>query len=95
MELASSSTVKGSVRAGLGVALVSRSSVTTDLSLGRLVEVGDRRTPIPRPLRLIHRGLDRLSPAARTLRALLLADAPRAKPRPAKPRRRKPTSTPS
>ncbi len=77
MELASSSTVKGSVRAGLGIALVSRSSVATDLSLGRLVEVADARTPIQRPLRLVHRGVERLSPAARALRSLLLADAPR------------------
>lgn len=77
MELASSSTVKGSVRAGLGVALVSRSSVATDLSLGRLVEVADPRTPIQRPLRLVHRGVERLSPAARALRSLLLAGAPR------------------
>ncbi len=79
MELASSSTVKGSVRAGLGVALVSRSSVATDLSLGRLVEVADPRTPIARPLRLLHRGIERLSPAGRALRSLLLADAPRAR----------------
>lgn len=77
MELASSSTVKGSVRAGLGIALVSRSSVATDLSLGRLVEVEDPRTPIARPLRLLHRGVERLSPASRALRSLLLAEAPR------------------
>jgi DNA-binding transcriptional LysR family regulator len=77
MELASSSTVKGSVRAGLGVALVSRSSVATDLALGRLVEVPDPRTPIRRPLRLVHRGVERLSPASRALRSMLLEGAPR------------------
>lgn len=77
MELASISTVKGSVRAGLGVALISRSAVATDLALGRLVLVRDRRSPIARPLRLLHRGLDRLSPPARALRAMLLAGAPR------------------
>ncbi len=81
MELSSISTVKGSVRAGLGIALVSRTAVATDLELGRLVEVRDPRTPIDRPLRLLHRGLDRLSPAARALRLLLLADAPRRSPR--------------
>lgn len=81
MELASISTVKGSVRAGLGIALISRSAVATDLALGRLVLVRDPRSPIPRPLRLVHRGLDRLSPSARALRALLLAGAPR-RPRP-------------
>lgn len=77
MELGSISTVKGSVRAGLGVALVSRTAVATDLSLGRLVEVKDPRTPLPRPLRLVHRGIERLSPAAAALRQLLLADAPK------------------
>lgn len=77
MELASISTVKGSVRAGLGVALISRSAVATDLALGRLALVRDPRVPIPRPLRLVHRGLDRLSPPARALRTLLLADAPK------------------
>jgi DNA-binding transcriptional LysR family regulator len=76
MELASISTVKGSVRAGLGVALISKSAVATDLALGRLVLVKHPAVPIPRPLRLLHRGLDRLSPPARALRALLLADAP-------------------
>jgi DNA-binding transcriptional LysR family regulator len=79
MELASIATVKGSVRAGIGKALMSRSSVEIDLASGRLVEVRDARTPIPRPLRLIHRGVERLSPAARELRALLLASAPRAR----------------
>jgi DNA-binding transcriptional LysR family regulator len=82
MELASIGGVKGAVRAGLGVALVSRSAVATDLALGRLVEVRTSVTPIPRPLRLVHRGLDRLSEPARALRAMLLADAPRRKRRP-------------
>ena len=73
MELSSISTVKGSVRAGLGIALVSRTAVATDLELGRLVELRDPRTPIARPLRLLHRGVERLSPAAARLRELLLA----------------------
>jgi DNA-binding transcriptional LysR family regulator len=76
MELASISTVKGSVRAGLGVALLSRSCISTDLSLGRLRLVPDPRVPIARPLRLVHRGAERLSPAAAVLRRMLLAGAP-------------------
>jgi DNA-binding transcriptional LysR family regulator len=76
MELGSISTVKGSVRAGLGQALISRTAVATDLELGRLVELRDARTPIRRPLRLVHRGVDRLAPAAAALRKLLLAAAP-------------------
>lgn len=84
MELGSISTVKGAVRAGLGIALVSRTAVATDLELGRLVEVKDPRTPIARPLYLVHRGLDRLSPAAAALRRMLLADAPAPKRRAAR-----------
>ncbi len=78
MELGSISTVKGAVRAGLGVALISRTAVATDLELGRLVLVKDARTPLPRPLYVLSRPGDRLLPAARELRRLLLADAPRA-----------------
>jgi DNA-binding transcriptional LysR family regulator len=94
MELGSISTVKGSVRAGIGVALISRTAVATDLELGRLVEVKDPRTPIARPLRLIHRGVDRLSPAAARLRELLLAPVAAAAPpqngrRPRRPRERR------
>ncbi len=77
MEVSGISTVKGSVRAGLGVALITRSAVATDLELGRLVLVPDPRTPIARPLRLMHRGADRLSAAARALRRMLLIGAPR------------------
>lgn len=78
MEVSGISTVKGSVRAGLGVALITKSAVATDLELGRLVLVPDARTPIARPLRLLHRGVERLSAAARQLRRMLLEGAPRA-----------------
>lgn len=77
MELASISSAKGSVRAGLGVALISRTAVETDLELGRLVIVPDPRTPLARPLSVLHRGLERLSPAAAALRLLLLQGAPK------------------
>ena len=77
MEVTSISSVKGAVRAGLGVALITRSAVATDLELGRLVEIADPRTPIARPLRLVHRGADRLSAAARELRRMLLDGAPK------------------
>ncbi len=81
MELASISTVKGSVRAGLGVALISHTAVATDLALGRLALVRNPAVPIERRLRILHRGLDRLSPPARALRSLLLADAPKGRSR--------------
>lgn len=77
MELASISSAKGSVRAGLGVMLISKAAVQTDLDLGRLVEIDDPRTPLDRPLSLLHRGIDRLSPAAAALRSMLIADAPK------------------
>lgn len=73
MELGSIAAVKGNVRAGIGVALVGRSAVEHDLAAGRLVEVPDRRTPIARPFNLVHRGVERLAPAAARLRELLLA----------------------
>lgn len=73
MELGSIAAVKGNVRAGIGVALVSRSAVEGDVARGTLVIVPDPRTPIVRPLSIIHRGVDRLPPAAAALRELLLA----------------------
>ena len=72
MELGSISAVKGNVRAGIGVALVSRFAVEHDLAQGRLVEVPHPATPILRPMHIVHRGEDRLPPAAAALRRLLL-----------------------
>lgn len=75
MELGSIAAVKANVRAGVGIALVSAHAVREDVAAGRLALVDDRRTPIARPLRIVHRGLDRLPPAAAALRAMLLAHA--------------------
>lgn len=77
MELGSIAAVKGNVRAGIGVALVSRSAVEHDVAAGRLVEVPHPATPIARPLHLVHRGVERLPPAAARLREVLLARPPR------------------
>jgi DNA-binding transcriptional LysR family regulator len=76
MELGSIAAVKGNVRAGIGLALVSRWAVAADLAGGRLIEVPSPATPIRRRLSLVHRGVDRLPPAAAALRRLLLAEAP-------------------
>jgi len=76
MELGGVAAVKTHVRMGIGIALVSRHAVQTDLALGRLVEVHDERTPIRRQMHLLHRGLDRLPPAARELRRQMLAEPP-------------------
>lgn len=78
MELGSIATVKGNVRAGIGLALVSRRAVVRDLAEGSLRRVPSELTPIPRPLELVHLGADRLPPAAAALRKLLLS--PRGRP---------------
>jgi DNA-binding transcriptional LysR family regulator len=72
MELGSIAAVKGHVRAGIGIALVSRSAVAYDLKVGLLAEVSSPKTPIQRTLSIVHRGVDRLPPAAAALRELLL-----------------------
>lgn len=79
MELGGISAVKGNVRAGIGLALISRSAVRYDLEVGRLVEVPHPATPIQRRIGLLHRGRDRLSPAAAMLRSMLLDTAPDAR----------------
>jgi len=71
MELGSIAAIKGNTRAGVGVALVSRRAVERDLAAGQLVVVPTERTPIIRPLYLVHRGRDRLAPAAAELHGML------------------------
>jgi DNA-binding transcriptional LysR family regulator len=73
MELGSIAAVKGNTRAGVGVALVSRRSVDRDISAGLLEIIPSDRTPIMRPLYLVHRGQDRLPPAAAELHRMLRA----------------------
>lgn len=75
MELGGISAVKGNVRAGIGVALISRAAVRYDLEVGRLVRVPHPATPIRRRVALLHRGLERLSPAAAALREMLMVAA--------------------
>ncbi len=72
VELSSVAAVLGHTRAGLGVTLISRAAVAIDLAQGTLVEIAGPR-PLPtRQLVLVHRGLERLPPAAARLRELLL-----------------------
>ncbi len=73
MELSSIAAVKGNVRAGIGQALISRAAVTADLAAGSLVEVPQRWTPLRRRLGILHRGRERLPPAAEALLELLAA----------------------
>ena len=77
MELGSIAAVKGHARAGVGIALVSRRAVERDLAGGQLVLLASERTPIVRPLYLVHRGRDRLPPAAAELHRMLREAAKR------------------
>jgi DNA-binding transcriptional LysR family regulator len=72
MELGSIAAVKGQVRAGMGITLLSRSVCADELATGALVELDHPFTPIPRTLCLTHAGIDTLPPAARRLREMLL-----------------------
>lgn len=78
MELGSLESVRAYVMLGLGVALISRIMVAPELKAGVLAEHVDRRTPVRRTLRLVHRGLDRLDPAVAAFRAQLLGPGLRA-----------------
>ncbi len=71
MELGSIAAVKGNTRAGVGIALVSRRAVERDVAGGQLVILAHERTPIIRPMFIVHRGRDRLPPAAAELHRML------------------------
>jgi len=73
MELGSIAAVKGNVRAGVGRCLISRAAIERDLADGQLAIVSAPPAPLRRTMVLIHRGVDRLPPAAARLRELLLA----------------------
>jgi DNA-binding transcriptional LysR family regulator len=71
MELGSIAAVKGNTRAGVGVALLSRRAVERDVAAGQLVVLDAPGTPMIRTLYLVHRGRDRLPPAASELHRML------------------------
>ncbi|HTE52077.1 MAG TPA: LysR substrate-binding domain-containing protein [Kofleriaceae bacterium] len=77
MELGSIASVMGNVRAGVGVALVSRVAAAGDLAAGRLVELPTAHTPIARRFALVHRGGEYLPPAVAGFRRHLLGRPPR------------------
>jgi DNA-binding transcriptional LysR family regulator len=89
MELGSIAAVKGNTRAGVGVALLSRRSVERDVAAGQLVVLETPQTPMVRTLYLVHRGRDRLPPAAGELHRMLRASAHAAH----TPRAKRPTRT--
>lgn len=71
VELGSIAAVKGHVRAGLGVALLSHVAVETDLAMGRLVALEAGGFPESRQLSVVHMGTERLPPAGLALLELL------------------------
>jgi DNA-binding transcriptional LysR family regulator len=73
MELGSLAAIKGNARAGIGVALLSRSALDRDLQLGALEIVAHPALPLHYSLSLAHRGVTRLPPAAAALRTALLS----------------------
>jgi len=72
MELNSTTAIKGHVRAGMGIALLSEAAVAHDVREGRLIQVPHTRTPIRRHLSLVHDRPARMSPAALAMRSALL-----------------------
>lgn len=64
MELGMIAGVKAHVRAGVGRSLISRAAVQADVENRRMRTIDGPRTPITRELWIVHRGADRLSPAA-------------------------------
>lgn len=73
MELGSIAAVKGNVRQGIGRCLISQRAIERDVAEGVMIVADDPRVPIHRSLVLVHRGAERLPPAAAKLRELLLA----------------------
>jgi DNA-binding transcriptional LysR family regulator len=71
MELSGIAAIKSNVRAGIGVALVSRRAVARDLRARTLQRVTHPATPIIRRFSLVHRGAPRLPPAAAALHELI------------------------
>ncbi len=76
VELSGIAAVKSHTRAGFGRSLLSRFAVEQDLAAGRLVELADPRTPVYRPMTLVHAGREKLSPAAGALREMLRSEPP-------------------
>lgn len=67
VELESNETIKQAVMAGLGIALISRHTVTEELHRGRLVELEAEALPLVRQWFLVHRSDTALSAAARRI----------------------------
>jgi DNA-binding transcriptional LysR family regulator len=74
MELSGIASVKGNVREGNGIALMSKRAIERDLKARSLAVLTHPKTPIKRALTIIHRGKERMSPAALALYGLLQSE---------------------
>jgi len=75
MEVGSNEAIKQSVQAGLGLGLLSRSTLEQELLLKRLVELDVAEFPILRHWYIVHRKGKRLSAAAEAFKKFMLSDA--------------------
>ncbi|MCG6872850.1 MAG: LysR family transcriptional regulator, partial [Gammaproteobacteria bacterium] len=75
MEVGSNEAIKNSVRAGLGLGLLSRDTLRTELELGQLVALNVQHFPIKRLWYVVHRKGKRLSLLARTFKEFMLTEA--------------------
>ncbi|TCO70497.1 LysR family transcriptional regulator [Rhodovulum euryhalinum] len=72
IELESNETMKQAVMAGLGIALISRHTVTEELRAGRLAELEAEALPLVRQWFLVHRSDTALSAAGRRVHAYVV-----------------------
>jgi len=77
LEMSSNETIKQAVMAGMGVAFLSMHTIGLELKAGRLVTLPVAGLPVMRDWHIVHRRQKRLSPAASSFKAFLLADGAR------------------
>ncbi len=75
MHMTRNEAIKQSVRAGLGLSVVSRHTIELELETRRLVELDVQGFPIIRQWHLVYRKGKRLSPIAEAFRAFVLSEA--------------------
>ncbi|MDO8930877.1 MAG: LysR family transcriptional regulator [Rhodocyclaceae bacterium] len=72
-EMTSTETIKQAVMAGMGVSFISEHTIGLELSVGRLVQLPVRGTPVLREWFVVHRAEKQLLPIATAFRDFLLA----------------------
>jgi len=75
MEMTSNEAIKQAVQAGLGMGVVSRSTVVLELETGRLAEINVKGFPLMRKWYLVKRTGKRLSPIASLFESFVLKNA--------------------